>query len=564
MPHLKCRNPHKGRKRALLTGTEQSVYDFLDRISLDVSRIHLCDLYYCEKYEGLGQDYKDELKGLDMMVVFMALNLEEESRALSLDLKYAIENNIPILPLAMENPSAKKFKSYFGDNILAYIASELLMAKHYLEKGEFKLSRNALWRVIKECKTNGGYGKFIDNNRIVPYVDTYITLGDAFVMHDDLKQGEECYTKAIETLNFYEKEIENPCKEEALRVADCWLRLTKVFYSDNFHIFYKALSCLKHSMAYVNRAKEFGDDDDTALCGAKFELMRSKILSTNSADPKQMSIFKNNLIAIEELVNKSSSEELFLQLCYEYADAGIALLGRSAFDGAELLLQKALVLVDSCPFYINEDRLERLRAEINTKLGVLSSLKGNEKLSEVYCLEAIDALTDLAENLKIPKYASLLAEAYLACSDINKYYGMRAVTCYKSLYRLRPNTYRNKVKEARRILFRRDLFGFFDYFWIKLHYIEKDDNGYMIFENKKNNCRHRLRIIIDGESPADEIETINIDECILDEVDGKKNECPPALRLKPKLPSKEKTPPDELIHIVFKSASSGMYLRIYG
>ena len=566
MTYFKCQASHESRKKALLTSTEQGVWDWIDEISKDISLFHSCDTYYCEEHKALGDDYYEEFKSIDMLVIFMALNLEDNSRALSVDLKYAIENNIPVLPLAMENSTAKRFKACFGDNILKYIDTELLCAKHYIRKNDFKFARNALWRAIKECKTNGGYGVFIDNNRIIPYADLYITLGDAFMINDDLKQAEECYNKSIEALNFYEKEIENPSKEEALRAADCWLRLANVFFSDTFHfyIYYKALNCVKHAMVYVDKAEAFEKDDNTALYRARFELMRAKIFSSSPADEKQMSIFKNNLYVIEELAKKNKCEELFLQLCREYTDAGKTLIYRSAFDGATVLLQNALALVDSCPFYVNEDRLEWLRGEINTKLGVLSSLQGNEKLCEVYCLDAIDTLTEITEKYKDPNFTMLLAEAYITCSNIDKYYGRCAVNTYKSLYRMRPNTYRDMVIAARRNLFKQGQFRFFDYFWIKLHFIEKDASGFMVFENKKTKCRHRLYIIIDGELPKDEIETINIDECVLDELDGMRYENPSPLRVKPKLPSNEEIPPDELIHIVFKSGPSGMYLRLYG
>ena len=91
----------------------------LDVFFLDIANeiLNVCDcaVYFCRENSTPDENYFFNLSSVQLIVFPVTSKLlNGNNRSIDVDLKYAIENNIPVLPLMQEEGLEEKFNGVFG------------------------------------------------------------------------------------------------------------------------------------------------------------------------------------------------------------------------------------------------------------------------------------------------------------------------------------------------------------------------------------------------------------------------------------------------------------------
>ena len=90
---------------------------YFDEISEQIQKTHDCVIYYAKDMSAPYEDenWQEDLEHINLFVFPVTLNLlRGGNRALDTDLPFAIDHNIPVLPLMMEHGLDSLFTQYFG------------------------------------------------------------------------------------------------------------------------------------------------------------------------------------------------------------------------------------------------------------------------------------------------------------------------------------------------------------------------------------------------------------------------------------------------------------------
>ncbi len=103
--------------RVYFTCHPEDFEKYFDEICEHILRSNNCAIYYAEDMSASYQDedWRNDLEQMNLFVIPVTfLLLRGGNRALDIDLHFAVENHIPVLPLMMENGLDDLFMQHFG------------------------------------------------------------------------------------------------------------------------------------------------------------------------------------------------------------------------------------------------------------------------------------------------------------------------------------------------------------------------------------------------------------------------------------------------------------------
>lgn len=163
---------------------------------------------------------------------------------------------------------------------------KLCLAELEIGANQLKEGRNTCWRVIKLCKTNGGYGPFYSENRAPYYIRAYVLLAEIYSgepFYDD-RYNISNYEKAL--TYFQQCDSAEELKQKQPYVDKCMMQLVES-YENSGRIDEAIALCWELSDRYSCRNMQEASDETIVTASALYRLggcikerMRWKMRST--------------------------------------------------------------------------------------------------------------------------------------------------------------------------------------------------------------------------------------------------------------------------------------------
>ncbi len=100
--------PSRGLPRVYFSCHGQDFAGYFEEISREILKICNCAVYYYDVEPDLDEDYYWNLSQMNLVVMPVSSRLlYMPCRAMDVDLPYALEHHIPVLPLMQERPGGE-------------------------------------------------------------------------------------------------------------------------------------------------------------------------------------------------------------------------------------------------------------------------------------------------------------------------------------------------------------------------------------------------------------------------------------------------------------------------
>ena len=510
-----------------------------------------------------GYSYKTaEMKEMEILIVVVHKELFTKHRdGFISHLSYAIKNGIPIVPVYIERGCFNELKKAFGESVIPYINGELELAKRELELGYLKESRNTIWRVIKQCKSNGGYGRLFDDDRRVPYINAYALLGDVFVKRGDIHQGAECYEKAISEL----EGIAQADKDILILKGLCYYKLgcgLDVFWYSSTK---KLKECFEKSIESFSRAQKTEKSEYVSKCIAKSHIRLGKIYEKSGECELGEKSYNEALHIFQYYLDREERDDCYIGICQSLCGLGEMYCHTLDAKKAELYYTWAKRTVDGLPNCVMTDEMQKERCRSLIEISTYCKKMKRSVECEINSLDAIETAKELYKKTKDTELCELITSAYFLLGSINEEYARRALSEYEILLELMPNIYKEKFKMKRYLLWQEGMLKERDFKKIKLRVERELTNGNTVLRDEKGNS-YTVRIdILNQQKPHGiaEIEMCKIllPQVAVDEYDPK---CSLRLERVGKVLSLPKELPEEFVTVIYENKKRELLQRVYG
>ncbi len=106
----------QGKSRVYFTCHPQDFLRCFQKITDELLQCNNCAVYYYEEEPELDEEYYVNLQGMQLMVIPVTKQLLcQSNRAVDVELAYALEHHIPVLPLMQERGMEEKYAEVFGN-----------------------------------------------------------------------------------------------------------------------------------------------------------------------------------------------------------------------------------------------------------------------------------------------------------------------------------------------------------------------------------------------------------------------------------------------------------------
>lgn len=444
------------------------------------------------------------------------------------------------------------------DACILYLEAELELARLEIKAEMVKDARNTCWRVIKLCRSNGGYGEFISEYRIPCYFEAYLLLGNVFSKRNDIGQARECYEKACNT---FEKSLCNT--EEDIQIQKkagiLYYKLSKVFSEEPFYDPQITKKYLDKSVEILKRLLQRENDMEfcrhLGLCyyllAKNYTHSLSNISEAVEASNRAYEIFK-------ELLEKSQNTENYINICMSHLQ-----LGKLYLDiDQKVALEHYSNAIDICMEFTDINSLVAMQTLCTCYLSILNSHKklGGRLWYKKICTEVLNLAKYLFCQYPSPISKELLAETYFQLCLYHKQYkeyAVMALQFYHELSSINPEKYANKFWECRQTLWNRKVIGVRNFPTVEL-IAKKSKNGkYACYIDLETGAQYELDFVFVDDAPLSAIVKIEIAKFLLERmkpIHASKYEVEPAIKVlqlsKKSIIGTRKNPmPDEFVYI---------------
>ncbi len=383
---------------------------------------------------------------------------------------------------------------------LVYLKEELRLAKYQLDVVNFKDSRNTCWRVIKYCRENGGYGDFINNNRIVIYIESYNILGNMFYERGDLGQARECYEKSIRVYYDWIEKIEiSPYIYDI--IVSCCYQLSKLFSKAPFDDEKNKLNYLQKAVQFsIESQKTFSNSIDNCNLGICYinlgELYaKDNFIKAIDIYDKAYNIFES---ALKTNIYGDICHYMYrLSICY-----GDAYIYGADYINAMNYYDKAIDLCQDFLYRTNDLEMNYNFCIGCLKIMELNSISGVKSKHNNIEKDVLCVVEWLAAKFSNIKYQELLADVYFSYKKDMSEYGIKAFEIYRNLFQKQPETYNSKFWRCKKELWDKGIIDGTHFPFVKL-IAGYDDKGEIYFTDFSKNNSYKFNIEFIGEKYSD-------------------------------------------------------------
>lgn len=388
---------------------------------------------------------------------------------------------------------------------LEYLSEELNLAEIETEAELLKESRNTCWRVIKQCRSNEGYGAFFSEDRIEYYIRAYILLGKMFSKRGDIVQSKECYEKANKLLNQLtedKKDIINDYFYGCL-----YFHLGEIYSSKPFYDYRYNISNYKKALDYFDRCDHMSSEqkvqDYIDKCKIKLAAEYEKYASKTE---EAIQIYLDLSSQYTQLDYQSHLDATFIKahcfyrLGFIYHEQNNITDAKKAYQNVINISEKVLE--------INEDDTLFMRLFLlsSVKFLKVSDVDKNVdeyrrlfQISEAYCKRILTRDTQ-----------QLVAELCFELADVEIGYLKKSYDIYENLYKKYPEFYSSDFWKFRRYMWNSNLLDQ-SYFKKKtLLVISHDEGGFICCIDPLSQIKYNFRLSFVLCKPIDEIQKITI------------------------------------------------------
>ncbi len=400
-------------------------------------------------------------------------------------------------------------------NILEYLEEELHLARLEMEANLLKDARNTCWKVIKQCKNNGGYGTFLEENRIESYVQAYLLLGEIFLKRDDIVQSKECFKKVQDTLD---NEINNSIKTEFFTKGYLYYRLAQIFSTGLFYDFRYVISNYEKAIYYFNMHNESSCSNQVQTyidsCNLRIAEECEKIIDKTDEAVTRYEYVSNQYSCLDYTTN---IDEL---IAIAYANYRLGVLHQKQ-ENIKTATAKYEYSIKIC----NEAR-QRYGDNFDiVKIFLFASIKLhklhislNRKNIEFY--ELLMLAENYCKKIKTRATEQLLADFYIELFEFNQKYGLLAYRIYEELVTKHPEFYSQDFWKLRNYLWGKKVLCESDFKKTELLVTHKDDNNFLWYNVAPTKSQYKLKVEFIKCCPLGEIKKITITDYLFQKFKG--------------------------------------------